>query len=142
MKKRAVVAGFILFLLNPITIYSQPSQPEKNKDELVILWTTGEKEVFTKMLYIYVLNAKKQNWFENVTLIIWGPSAKLTAEDEEIQHKIQEFKDAGIQLEACIWCTNQYKVTEQIKALDVDVKGMGTPLTEYIKSVNKNVLVF
>jgi len=114
----------------------------KAPSELVILWTTAEKEVLTKMLYIYVPNAKKQKWFEKVTFIIWGPSAKLLAEDKEVQETIKMFKKAGVKLEACSWCTEQYGVTDKLKELGVDVKGMGVPLTKYLKDPGKEVVVF
>ena len=44
-------------------------------------------------------------------------------------------------LQACKWCTDQYKVSDTLDSLGVDVKYMGEPLTEYIKSGYK-VLTF
>jgi len=38
-------------------------------------------------------------------------------------------------------CANAYGVTEDLKAFGFDVKGMGKPLTEYLKS-GKKVLTF
>ena len=121
---------------------SEPADQEDTNSELVVLWTTAEKEVLMKMLGIYVLNAKKQTWFENITVIVWGPSAKLLAEDKEVQDWITKFKEAGVTLEACMWCTNQYGITEDLKAMGIDVKGMGTQLTKYLKDSGKEVIVF
>lgn len=132
-----VIAGNLLSVKLP---YQEGE--EVKKEGLVVLWTTGEKDVFTKMLHIYVLNAKKQGWFQDITLIVWGPSAKLLAEDEEMQEMVKQLIDTGVVLEACIWCTNQYQVTEDLKAIGIDVKGMGVPLTKYIKDSKKKVLVF
>jgi len=39
----------------------------------------------------------------------------------------------GVVLEACIACSNMLGVTEELKELGIDVKGMGTALTEYLK---------
>ena len=85
---------------------------------------------------------KKNGWFENITFIIWGPSSKLLAEDEEVQDWLKKFKKEGVKLEACIWCTNQYGVTEDLKKMGVDVRGMGVSLTEYIKDSGKEVVTF
>ena len=126
----------------PCVKHSNQEGEEEKKEALVVLWTTGEKDVFTKMLHIYVLNAKKQGWFQNITLIVWGPSAKLLAEDEEMQEMVKQLIDKGVVLEACIWCSNQYGVTEDLKAIGIDVKGMGVSLTKYIKDSKKEVLVF
>ncbi|NOY36359.1 MAG: DsrE family protein [Chlorobi bacterium] len=118
----------------------QTEQPEKNK--LAVLWSTGDREVFTKMMYIYILNAKKQHWFDKVTVIVWGPSSRLLAGDKEVQSKIRQFEKAGVVMEACVWCADQYGVTETLRNLDVDVKGMGGLLTKYIKDPETEVLVF
>jgi len=126
----------------PCVKHSDQEGEEVKKEGLVVLWTTGEKAVFTKMLHIYVLNAKKQDWFQDITLIVWGPSAKLLAEDMELQEMVKQLIDKGVVLEACIWCSNQYGVTEDLKAIGIDVKGMGVPLTKYIKDSKKEVLVF
>ena len=110
--------------------------------KLVVLWTTGEKEVFTKMVNIYLYAAKKQEWFNRITLIIWGPSAKLLAGDKELQKMVRKLKKNGVILEACIWCANQYGVAENLKQLGVDVKGMGSPLTKYLKDEDTKVMDF
>ena len=133
--------GLQIFARNPV-LKDRQKAAVKSPPELVILWTTAEKEVLTKMLYIYVPNAKKQEWFKKVTFIIWGPSAKLLAEDKEVQDIIQMFKKTGVKLEACSWCTGQYGVTEDLKNMGVDVKGMGSPLTKYLKDPDKKVVVF
>ncbi len=110
--------------------------------KLVVLWTTGEKDVFTKMVQIYLYNAKKQGWFDQITLIIWGPSSRLVAGDKELQKMVGELRDAGVKLEACVWCADQYGVSEKLKQLGVDVKGMGVYLTKYLKEKNTRVMVF
>jgi hypothetical protein len=42
-------------------------------------------------------------------------------------------KKDGVILEACIACSDLLGVTEKLLELGVDVKGMGIPLTEYLK---------
>lgn len=117
-------------------------KPESEPNTLVVLWSSDNKEVFTKMIYIYTLNAKRSKWWENVTFIIWGPSAVLLAEDEEVQKSLEKLHEAGVDLEACLWCTDQYNVTEAIKNMQVDVKYMGTQLTKYMKSNEHKVITF
>ena len=48
-------------------------------------------------------------------------------------------KDEGVELTACIACANMYGVTEKLRSLGVDVKGMGTPLTGILKSDWKTI---
>jgi hypothetical protein len=112
-----------------------------NNDSLVVLWTSGDKEVATKMVFMYTLNAKKKKWWGTVTLIVWGPSSKLLSEDAELQQKIAEMKAEGIKLEACKACADQYGVSGSLENLGIEVKYMGAPLTDYIKK-GEHILTF
>ena len=100
---------------------------------LVVLWTSGDREVALKMVFMYTLNAKLRQWWEKVTLIVWGPSAKLLSEDGEIQAYVAEMKKAGVILEACVTCADMYGVSESLARMGFDVKKMGVPLTGYLK---------
>ena len=83
---------------NPQDIKKETTDCSCKSDELDILWTTADKEVFTKVIFPYGLNSKKLSWWNEVELIVWGPSSKLLSEDEELQGKIkgQRFKRCGI----------------------------------------------
>lgn len=106
----------------------------ENKDKLVVLWTSGDKEVAFKMVFMYALNAKLRGWWKDVTLITWGPSAKLLSEDSEVQAYYEKIKNSGVELLACRACTDDYGVTNTIEDLGATVIYMGEPLTEYLKN--------
>ena len=110
-------------------------------ESLVVLWTSGDRDVALKMVFMYTLAAKKNGWWEDITLIVWGASALLAANDTEIREHLTGMKDAGVKLEACSACANMYGVAGNLAALGIDVRGMGVPLTEYIKS-GRRVLTF
>lgn len=63
-----------------------------------------------------------------------GPSAKLLSHDLELQQKIKAMQKDGVEVLACIACADQYGVTQNLLELDIDVKGMGVPLTDMLKS--------
>ena len=115
---------------------------ETSPNKLVVVWSSADKEVFTKIIYPYTLNSKRSKWWDEVVFLIWGPSDVLLQKDSEVQEKVKEFKDNGIVLEACLWCANQYGVTEDLKKMGIDVKYMGKPLTEYLKDQNCEVITF
>lgn len=104
-----------------------------SEDKLVVLWTSGDREVAINMMFMYIKNSIKKNWWKEVNLIIWGPSAKLVAEDKEILKELQESQDLGITVEACRACASNYEVVDKLEKLNVNVRYMGQPLTEYIK---------
>jgi hypothetical protein len=101
---------------------------------LHLLWTTGEKEVAMKVIFPYLVNAKANGWWDDINLIIWGPSAKLTAFDKDIHRQLQDVMDSGITVEACQACTDAYRVTDNLIGLGITVKYMGGPFTEYLTS--------
>ena len=106
-------------------------------DKLNILWTSQDKEVALKMVFMYAHNAKKQGWWKEVQLIIWGPSARLTATDKEVQDYLKRMQDAGVVVVACRACADQYGVSQALEGLGIEVKYMGQPLTEIFKRSEK-----
>lgn len=130
----------ILLSLSP-KVFSQTAALEQTPDKLVVVWTSDDPYVAERVALMYTHAAKTNNWFRDVTLIVWGPSAKLISENIKLQDKIKAMQKDGIVVEACIACSNAYSVTEDLKKLGYDVKGMGKPLTDYLKSGAK-VLTF
>ena len=107
--------------------------------KLHLLWTTGEKEVAMKVIFPYLINAKANGWWDDINLIIWGPSAQLTAGDRDIHRQLQDVMDSGMSVEACQACTDAYRVTEKLLGLGITVRYMGGPFTEYLQSGDKVV---
>ena len=131
---------FGLFLLSS-AIRAQPVTPGPASDKLVIVWTSDDPYVAERVAFMYTHAAKTQGWFRDVTLVVWGPSAKLITENIKLQDKIRQMQKDGVVIEACVACTNAYGVTEDLKKLGYDVKGMGKPLSDYLKGGAK-VLTF
>jgi hypothetical protein len=106
---------------------------DAGQSRLAVLWTSGDRDVALKMTFMYTLNAKTQGWFDEVTLIVWGPSSKLLAEDPELQTEVARMAEAGIELVACKACADSYGVSEALEGIGIEVKYMGQPLTEMLK---------
>jgi hypothetical protein len=120
-------------------------EPRREKspkpDELVVLWTSGDREVALKMAFMYALNSRRFNWgWKNVTLVVWGPSSKLLAADKELQESLFRMKEAGVKLLACKKCSDLYGVSDDLRRLGIVVKYMGKPLTDYLRNDNYRVL--
>jgi hypothetical protein len=122
----------VLVIALPLEVKSQDMETES--DKLAVLWTSGDPDVAEKSCLMYTHAAKRNGWFDEVVLIVWGSSSRLLAEDEALQEKVKAMMEDGVILEACIACSNMLGVTEELVALGIDVKGMGVPLTTYLKS--------
>jgi len=129
--------AILLFFIPLLCCFSTESKAQMNRsasDTLVVLWVSGDRDVAEKSCLMYTHAAKKYEWFSEVILIIWGPSARLTVEDDVIREKVKQMQKDGVILEACVACSNMLGVTEELKEIGIDVKGMGGALTHYLKS--------
>jgi hypothetical protein len=142
MNIKILLAVLITMLfLNTSKVMAQSEKPESTPDKLVVVWTSDDPYVAERVALMYTHAAKTAGWFKDVTLIIWGPSAKLVSENLKIQEKLNTMQKDGVVIEACIACATAYNVVDDLKKLNFDVKGMGKPLTDYLKSGAK-VLTF
>jgi hypothetical protein len=103
-------------------------------NSLVVVWTSGDREVARKMVFMYTKNSKLRDWWGRVRLVVWGPSARLLADDRELQEELEDLKAARVELIACKACADLYGVTDKLRALGIEVIYMGQPLTEMLKS--------
>jgi hypothetical protein len=103
------------------------------KKHLYVLWTNDDPITAEKMVFMYTVNSLLHGWWEKVTLIIWGASAKLVSENIDIQKKVKEALDAGVVITACKACADQLGVTDALERLNIEVKYWGAPLSDILK---------
>jgi hypothetical protein len=103
-------------------------------EKLNILWTTDNKDTVFNMLIMYATNSLSKGWWKKVNVIIWGASAKLVGNDTQVQTEIIEMINQGVQIEACKDCCDNFGVADKLIKLGINVRYMGEPLTDYIKS--------
>lgn len=106
-------------------------------EKLLVLWTSGEREVASNMVFMYTLNGCLHGWWQEVTLLIWGASGKLLVEDTALQEKLPKMMDAGVRIVACKKCAENQGIAERLEAMGVDVFYTGTFLTDWLKSEKK-----
>jgi hypothetical protein len=102
-------------------------------DKVFVVWSSGDPEVARKLVFMYTRNAKIKGWWDRVRLVVWGPSAKLLAENEELQDEIIGVGKEGVELLACKRCADDFGVTEKLEDLGIEVIYMGVPMTEMLK---------
>lgn len=102
-------------------------------DHLYILWTNDNPITAEHMVIMYAENAILREWWKEVTIIIWGATSKLVAENTEIQASIARAKESGVEFSGCIACARNLGTVERLEALDIELLSWGMPLTELIK---------
>jgi len=101
---------------------------------LHILWTNDNMDTSRFMLMMYSTNSMLNRWWDGVTVIIWGATAKLVAQDETIQEYLKLAQHAGVKFSACISCARQLGVIDELEALGIEVIPWGPPLTAIIQN--------
>lgn len=120
---------------------TEPASASAPQSRLAVVWSSGDPDVAHRVCLMYAHAAATNRWFDEVRLIVWGPSARLLAGDKDLQAKIQAMMKDGVNVQACIVCAESYGVTETLRGLGIEVKPMGRPLTDILQSDYK-VLVF
>lgn len=119
---------------------------EKNSSApstLVVVWASGDPDVAHRVALMYAHGAKTAEWFEEVRLIIWGPSQRLLAGDQDLKDKIKTMREDGIMVEACIACAKSFGLVEILREeLELPVEPMGAPLSAYLKDSRVSVITF
>lgn len=131
--KKLTLLTMIIFVSAGVQIaFSQ--EDEEIPSRLAVLWTSGDSEVAHNVAFMYAHNAKRVGWFDEVILVVWGPSQRILVDDKELQAKVKAMQEDGVVVEACIACAMNYGVVEELKTLGISVRGMGIPLTNYLKN--------
>ena len=114
---------------------------ESESKALHILWTNENLATSEHMVMMYATNSMLNSWWDSVTIIIWGATAKLVAESEAIQERMRIAEHAGVKFSACLSCANNLGVTAELEALGVEVIRWGAKMTEIIQSGGKLITI-
>ena len=67
--------------------------------KLAVIWSSGDPEVAHKVCFMYTHNAKRRGWFDDVTLVVWGPSAEILTRAPTLQDAIKAMIADGVVVE-------------------------------------------
>ena len=112
-----------------------------NRSKLNILWTNGDPTTSELMVFMYAINAKRNAWWDEVTIIVWGATAILVKENPKIRELIGEALREGVHVSACRACAEQTGAVTTMDDLGVEVIYWGEPLTGIIKSGEKLITI-
>jgi len=124
----AVAGGFAAFAQ---TEAGEPGSGTESR--LGVVWTSGDPDVAHRMCLMYTHAARKNKWFDHVRLVVWGPSAQLLATDAAVEAKVKAMMADGVEVQACVACADSYGVSDELRAMGIEVKGMGRPLSDMLK---------
>jgi len=111
-------------------------------NKLLIVWSSGEVEVAKKLVLLYGSVMLERKYWDEATIMIWGPSAKILAQNRELQEQMKVVQDSGVKFNACVVCTDDYGVSEALVELGVELIHTGEMLTHALQSEDVKVITF
>ncbi len=111
-------------------------------NKLLIVWSSGESEVAKKLVLLYGSVMLERKYWDEATIMIWGPSAKLLTQDSALQEQMKVVQNSGVKFNCCVVCSDDYGVSEQLSALGVELIHTGEMLTEALQGDDTKVITF
>jgi hypothetical protein len=94
---------------------------------MVVIWSSGDREVAKKMVFMYFKNLRLKGWWGRVRIVVWGPSAQLLEHGPGAQRGTGRFEGSGVELQARKPCADLYGVADKLKSLGIEVIYLGFP---------------
>lgn len=107
---------------------------EASERRLVVVWTSGDREVALNMVFMYAKSSLLQDWWDRVLLMVWGPAARLLLEDAEVRAALDDLRQNGVMVWACRACAERYGIVSRLHSIGLEVLYVGQPLTRMLQT--------
>ncbi len=111
--------------------------PASNSKKLNILWTNDNPVTAELMVFMYAIHTKQHGLWDEMTIIVWGATVQLVAENPKIQDLVKKAQNAGVHVSACRSCADGLGATKTLEDLGIELIYWGEPLTEIIQKDEK-----
>jgi hypothetical protein len=108
--------------------------------KVVVVWKTENEIDIHNFVIPYVYNSKKQGWFDEVEVLIWGASQEKVMNTPLIQDRIKILIKDDIKIYACKMCADHVGATQLLEDLGVEVMYTGVYLSDNLKDSNTEVI--
>ena len=85
------------------------------------------------MVLLYGSVILPRGYWDEAHLMIWGPSARVLAEDRALQEMLKTVQQSGVTTSACVVCSDDYGVSERLQELGVVTEHTGERLTQALQ---------
>ncbi len=103
------------------------------RDKVLIILSSSDREKLITGL-MYATNSLKHGWMDQVKVVVFGPSQRLSLQDAEIQAYLKELVTLNSTPYACKYIADQEGFSGELADLGLDVVYVGTVISEHIKN--------
>jgi hypothetical protein len=108
--------------------------------KLLIVWKSDDYRNIDFFIAPFAINSKKNKWFHDVEVLIWGASADYCKVNVNAQQAIKDMVSIGIPVRACKFCADKVFATESLESIGVNVMYTGVYLSEKLKDPDYEVI--
>ncbi len=101
--------------------------------KVLVIISSADREVALEVGLPYPLNAAKNQWLDEVKVVFFGPSEKLAGSDMEVQLKIKELQEHGVEVMACKYCSDRMDISKLLEKQGIKVIYVGPVISQLIK---------
>jgi len=112
---------------------------EVSDRHLHIIWTNADPLTSEHMVMMYAKNSMLHNWWDKVTVVLWGAPQKLVMENEAVRTEMEFARDAGVKFSACSSCAEILGLKEALLNEKIEVIRWGQKLSLLLQN-GKTVL--
>jgi len=103
-------------------------------NKLVVLWKSDNLIDIQEMITPYIIASKKNKWWDDVEVIIWGASQKVVASNDDVKRRIALMLKQNIKVYACKKCAEDLQIEKTLSDLNINVIYTGELLTAFLQS--------
>ncbi len=100
----------------------------------MVLWKSDNLLDIYELITPYIIASKKNSWWDEVEVILWGASQKVVVSDEEVKRRILLMQRQNIPIYACKKCAEDLGIEKELIELSINVLYTGELLTEFLQS--------
>ena len=112
---------------------------EVTDQHLHILWTSADEQTAENMVMMYATNSLLNDWWDRVTVVLWGGTQKLALENEAVKLKMELARQAGVEFSACVSCALNIGTKDALEQEGIEVIRWGEKLSLLLQN-GKHVL--
>ena len=101
-------------------------------NKLLIIISTAEPDKAATGL-MYAVNALLHGWMDDVKLFIFGPAESIILQHDQLQERLEQFRDMGHKATACKYLADEKGIASEIDALGVHVDYVGESISGLIR---------
>ncbi|MGB9735681.1 MAG: hypothetical protein ACP5JP_00390 [bacterium] len=103
------------------------------KQKILVIVSTENKEKALSAL-VFVQNSLKNKRFEDIKLILFGPSEKLASNDQALQSIITDIVSMGGSPLACKAISDMHNIGKELTAMGFKLEYVGDPIGNLINN--------